>query len=80
MLRGTLQFFDLENNPALFLPENRPAPGEEKLYSELLFSYELNPQTVIFVGYSDTRRAIQGSGLDPENRTLFVKLSYAWVL
>ena len=47
---------------------------------QLLYAYKLNPQTVLYVGYSDN--AIEDSGLPDltrTNRTLFAKLSYAWL-
>ncbi|HEX6899487.1 MAG TPA: DUF5916 domain-containing protein [Thermoanaerobaculia bacterium] len=51
---------------------------EEALGSQLLFAYKLNPQTVLFVGYSDL---LQGSPNEPDltrqERTLFLKVGYA---
>lgn len=55
-------------------------------YLELLFSYKVNPFTVIFVGASDCDRcrALPGpEGLDflPEHEEkIFIKLGYAWQL
>jgi hypothetical protein len=46
---------------------------------QLLYSYKLNPQTVFFLGYSD--RHIDEDGLDritSTDRTLFLKIGYAW--
>jgi len=45
-----------------------------------LFSYKLNPRTVVFVGYSDSREGNQDISLTQSNRTLFLKLGYSWVL
>jgi len=47
--------------------------------SQLLYSYQLNPQTVFFVGYSDNHRD-DDELLDrtQTDRTLFMKIGYAW--
>jgi hypothetical protein len=59
-------------------------PEDEELFTQLLFSYKLNPQTVLFLGYSDNsfgatleERTI---GLTRADRTLFFKVGYALVL
>jgi hypothetical protein len=45
----------------------------------LLYSYKLNPQTVLFAGYSDNSiEDISTRELEKTGRTLFFKLSYAW--
>jgi hypothetical protein len=45
-----------------------------------LFSYKLNPQTVVFVGVSENRLGLPGMSLTETDRTYFVKLGYAWLL
>ncbi|HSL83589.1 MAG TPA: DUF5916 domain-containing protein [Thermoanaerobaculia bacterium] len=79
-VRLVTQYFDLERDPALYT-----FPTEEhasSLFNQLLFSYKVNPQTVVFLGYSDNyqgdERAIDR--LPQTNRTLFLKLGYALVL
>lgn len=63
-------------DPALYV---EPVDAEsEDLFNQLLFSYKLNPQTVLFVGYSDSFRNDFAGDLTREGRTLFVKLGYAW--
>jgi hypothetical protein len=81
-VRAILQYEDLTRNPDLF---NDPVSGsEEQLFTQLLFSYKLNPQTVLFLGYSDnsfgTEIADQTIGLTQSDRTLFFKVGYALVL
>jgi len=51
----------------------------EQLFNQLLFSYKLNPQTVLFAGYSDNALGTERIDLARQNRTFFVKLGYAWV-
>ncbi len=76
-VRAILQYTNVRRNPALYL-----APVDESteaLFSQLLFSYKLNPQTVLFLGYSDTSAADQRIDLTRTDRTFFLKLGYAWV-
>ena len=81
--RGIFQYTDIERDPSLF--EEDVEARDERLLSQLLFSYKINPQTVLFLGYSDTSLG----GRDPDrgdldltraNRTFFLKIGYAWVL
>ena len=55
-------------------------PEHRELYSQLLFSYTLNPRTVLFVGYSDSSLGTSSFQLVRTERTLFAKLGYAWLL
>jgi hypothetical protein len=44
-----------------------------------LYSYKLNPQTVLFAGYSTNQLEDETTGrIEPTGRTAFLKLSYAW--
>ncbi|MCC5854040.1 MAG: hypothetical protein JJU30_14490, partial [Alkalimonas sp.] len=54
---------------------------ERALTSQLLYSYQLNPQTVFFVGYGDNAlENDQQTTLKRNQRSAFMKFSYAWVL
>ncbi len=76
--RAIVQFRDVERNPALYsFPVE---PDSERLFTQLLFSYKLNAETVLFVGYSDNRFGTLDFDLTQSDRTFFVKLSYAWVV
>ena len=76
-LRAILQHTDIERTPALYLsPIDK---STETLFSQLLFSYKLNPQTVLFVGYSDDSLGDERIDLTRADRTLFLKVGYAWV-
>jgi hypothetical protein len=77
-VRAILQHVEDRFNPDLY-SDGRGAEYEN-LFSQLLFSYKVNPQTVLFVGYSDTSLATDGFGLTKANRTVFAKIGYAWVL
>ena len=51
-----------------------------KIFSLRLFSYKINPQTVVFVGYNDNYFGAREYNLTQNDRTLFVKLGYALAL
>jgi hypothetical protein len=77
-VRAILQFVDYD-----FVRENYVdgrGPTFRHLFSQLLYSYKLNPRTVWFVGYSDNSYDPTGDGLVRADRTLFVKIGYAWVM
>lgn len=77
-VRAIFQYTDVVRDPALFVDEVEPA--FEQLFTQLLFSYKRNPRTVLFLGYSDNHRGDRAIDLTQENRTLFLKIGYAWVL
>jgi hypothetical protein len=78
-VRAILQYTDITRDPALY---TFPVAGRARhLFSQYLFSFKLNPQTVIFCGYSDNATSgVTNIDLQRQNRTFFVKLGYAWVL
>ncbi len=78
-LRAIVQYTDIERDPDLFPGAEVDAQSEE-LFSQLLFSYKINPRTVLFLGYSDDALGSQDFRLTRENRALFFKIGYAWVL
>ncbi|MDX1623157.1 MAG: DUF5916 domain-containing protein [Gemmatimonadota bacterium] len=77
-LRAILQYRDVDRNPDLFSRE--VDPETRRMFSQLLFEYKLNPQTVVFVGYSDNRAGDHAIDLTQTDRTFFLKLGYAWRL
>jgi hypothetical protein len=76
--RAILQLTDIDRVPERYLSEVEPET--RTLFSQFLVSYKLNPQTVVFVGYSDDRLGSDRIDLTKTSHTLFVKLGYAWVL
>jgi len=77
-LRLTIQRQRVERNLALFDDPNTDARSLS-IGSQLLYSYKLNPQTVFFLGYSDNHREDDDLlSLTQTDRSLFMKLSYAW--
>ncbi len=86
--RAIVQYFDYNTVPAQFLYYT-PVDRQKTLFTQLLFSYRLNPQTVLFLGYSDNylgRDVLRGTGanralfstdLTHRNQTFFLKIGYA---
>jgi hypothetical protein len=77
-LRAILQYRDVSRQPELY-KEDVDAQ-ERRLFAQFLFSYKLNPQTVLFVGYADNGLGTQEYDLTRSNRTFFLKIGYALVL
>jgi uncharacterized protein DUF5916 len=91
MVRAILQYTDLRRDPDLYktslCPGFDPDPAifrppekiERSLLSQLLFSYKVDPQTAIYVGYSEDRQGATGVPLTQTDRTFFFKIGYAWL-
>ncbi len=87
-VRLLTQYEDVSRNTDLF---TFPVEARSKnWFNQVLFSYKLNPQTVLFLGYSDAYRtpflgeALPAGNtptdLEQQSRGLFFKIGYAWVL
>lgn len=50
-----------------------------RLVSQFLLSYKLDPQTVLFLGYSDNWHGDERNSPGEESRTFCVKVRYAWL-
>jgi len=72
------QWTDLRRDQSLYLEEVDEV--EKRLSTQLLASYKLNPQTVVFLGYSDTSLGDGSIDLARDDRTFFFKVGYAWVM
>jgi hypothetical protein len=76
-VRTIFQYRRIERDPDLYVDEVDAMT--ERLFTQFLFSYKLNPQTVLFLGYADNREGDQLVDLTESNRTLFFKFGYAFV-
>jgi hypothetical protein len=77
-LRAILQYTDISRDPARYID---PIDARStRLFGQYLFSYKLNPQTVLLAGYSDNYNGATGAPLAQQDRTFFVKMGYAWLL
>lgn len=78
-LRTVFQYTDITRQPDLYTATVVEAKTE-RLFSQLLFSYKLNPQTVLFLGYSDNSLGDERIDLTRKDQTFFFKVGYAWVI
>jgi hypothetical protein len=75
-LRLILQYVDYDYNQAT---STYPVePNFKQLFTQFLFSYKINPQTVLFLGYSDDYFGGAEYGLTQADRTFFMKIGYAF--
>ncbi|MDQ1355457.1 MAG: hypothetical protein QG657_5767 [Acidobacteriota bacterium] len=75
--RIILQYQDLKQNQALYL---FPVDARTKtLFTQVLFSYKVNPQTKLFIGYSENQLGMTEFPLTRRNRTFFLKIGYAFI-
>jgi hypothetical protein len=76
--RGIAYYMDVKRDPALYL--ETVEAREKTLSTQFLFSYKLNPRTVLFLGYTDDALGGDAFGLTRSGRTFFAKVGYALVL
>ncbi|RLE26317.1 MAG: hypothetical protein DRJ61_18475 [Acidobacteria bacterium] len=76
-MRAIVQHVEYDFNTDLY--SDGRDPEFEHLFTQLLFSYKVNPQTVFFLGYSDNSQGNQEYPLTQSDRTIFAKVGYAWV-
>jgi hypothetical protein len=75
-LRLIGQWVETVRDPRLYVDEVDP---RSRLFGgSALFAYKLNWQTVLFVGYGDNRELDELERLEPADRQLFLKVSYAF--
>jgi hypothetical protein len=81
-LRFSLIFNNTSKNPQNYLhsaPEDIDR-NSKNLSTELLYAYKINPQTVFYAGYSDHHVSDEDfRNLQQEQRSVFIKFSYAWI-
>ncbi len=78
-LRFTAQHERVDRNLSQYVDPDTDAETLN-VGQQLLYAYKLNPQTVLYVGYSDN--ALEDGDLidlTRTDRTFFAKLSYAWL-
>ena len=78
-VRLALIYRDIERNPDNYFDDvNARYKG---LSTQFLYSYKVNPQTVFFAGYSDNGYQDDDlSKVEKTDRSVFMKVSYAWML
>jgi len=76
MLRAILQYVNYDREPENYI--SSVDSKYESLFSQLLFSYKLGPRTVFYLGYSGNAFGHDTVALTSSDRTLFMKVGYAW--
>jgi hypothetical protein len=93
--RAILQYVDVDRDLSTYPTCNTKNfagscgfnPETRTLFSQLLFSYKINPQTALFLGYTDNQLAqvfddqaqFQDHSLTRTDRSIFFKVGYAFV-
>lgn len=77
-LRAILKYVDYKYNSDLYTTPIDPR--NKHLFCQFLFAYEINPQTMLYLGYADDYYGYQNIPLTQTNRTFFLKIGYALVL
>ena len=75
--RAIIQYVFYDYNPSNYTYEIDSL--YKRFFTQLLFSYKINPRIVLFIGYSDNYFGGQDFGLTQSDRTFFLKMGYAWV-
>jgi hypothetical protein len=71
------QYVKTERDPALYTFPT--TPKDESVSGSALFAYKINWQTLLYVGYGDSRAYTDTTGdVEPASRQVFLKASYAW--
>ena len=76
-VRAILQYTHISRNTDMYVSPIDPL--YKGLFTQFLFSYKINPQTVLFLGYSDNHMGFKGIDMARQNRTFFLKIGYALV-
>ncbi len=77
-----LQYRHTVRNPDLY--EENVHRLDQSVFAQLLLSYKVNPQSVVFLGYIDNHAGLEDDfkerqvSLTQINQTLFFKIGYAW--
>jgi hypothetical protein len=76
MVRAIVQYREVHRNPARLAGPIESTVGD--ILGQFLFSHKVNPQTVLFLGYSTTGLSTRSYELTRVQRTFFTKIGYAW--
>lgn len=79
-VRAIVQYADVARDLGLYDDPEDVDAKTNQVFTQLLFSYKVNPRTVLFLGYSDNREGDENIDLLQENRSVFLKIGYAWNL
>lgn len=74
-VRAILQYTEIHRNLPVYI--SPVEPRSRQVFTQFLFSYKINPQSVFFLGYSDNRADQDQQNLVQTERTGFLKVGYA---
>jgi len=81
-IRFSVVYNNTTRNPNnyLYIDPDEINKHSKNFSTELLYAYKINPQTVFYLGYSDQHDAEENfSDLEQNQRSVFMKFSYAWM-
>jgi len=74
----TLQKTDIDREQSLYLFDEVDA-NSKSFATQLIYSYKINPQSLVYLGYSDSARDNDNlDSLQKTDKTIFAKFSYMW--
>ena len=79
-VRAIVQYTHVNRNTELYDEPDDFAARSRDVFSQLLFSYKINPRTVLFLGYSDNYDDSDRRAVIRTDRTFFLKIGYAWLV
>ncbi len=79
-VRAIVESTRVDRNLDLYLDPEDVNARERSLFTQLLFSYKVNPQTVLFAGYSDSRAGDDLVRSTLAGRSIFAKVGYVFAL
>jgi hypothetical protein len=74
-VRSVVQYVDYRRNTELYTFDIDQE--YRRLFTQFIFSYSVDPRTILFLGYSDNHFGSQDFSLARSNRTFFMKMGYA---
>lgn len=81
-LKLVVQYTNINRDINLYTeedPDDIPDAQDSSFSSQLIYSYKINPQTLFFLGYSDSGYQDDSlAQLTRDERSVFTKFSYAW--
>lgn len=85
LLKLVIQYTDIDRNTELYKDnqdddeDNDYGKRSRYFSTQLIYSYKINPQTLVYLGYADGGFQNDNfNSLQRDRRTLFAKFSYAW--
>ena len=85
LLKLVIQYTDIDRNTTLYKDnqdddeDNDYGKRSRYFSTQLIYSYKINPQTLVYLGYADGGFQNDNfNSLQRDRRTLFAKFSYAW--